>query len=474
VHPVLIPSRSLVALAGLALAASALAPVPAGAATPAPTSTAGLSPASVAAQARMARLLPLRVRAAAALGGLRTGLVEDLEADRPIWATGSSTPMRGASTTKLATAVTALSLLGTTTRFPTRVVTGRTPQEIVLVAGGDPMLTSGQLGRLARATALALLPTLAPAPAPRATVTTTVATTVSPPDGTPPATPGRRVPPHAVRVTVRLDDTLFPVPTLAVGWPAGYVPSVVRPVRPLVRDFRGGWDTAKDAATWFSARVDAELRALTAGRVDIRLSADYGGRLARPAASTEIARFAGNTSGAALTRMLLISDNDIAEMLFRDDAVAAGRSGSWSDASRAETDRLAALSIPTAGWRLYDGSGVSRSDRVSAVGLVGLLRAAQSPSHPELRALKGLLPVAGTSGTLQHRFLGAPTRCARGKVFAKTGTLHDTIALAGYALGTDKRLRAFAVLVDVVSTRYSQAAVRAAVEVVPATATGCY
>jgi D-alanyl-D-alanine carboxypeptidase/D-alanyl-D-alanine-endopeptidase (penicillin-binding protein 4) len=464
--------RSFVLVAALTVGVTALAPLPAGATvapggtvTPAALAPAALSPESLAAQTRMAALLPPRVAAAKALGTSRTGLVADLESGTAIWQAGASTAMRGASTTKLATAITALRLLGTSTRFPTRVVTGRTSTEVVLVGGGDPSLTSGQLSTLARATAVALLAELAPA-----------ATTTPPPsvDGVASPTPVRRPAPRALRITVRLDDTLYPAPTAAAGWTSSYQPYVVRPVRPLVRDHRVGWDVAKDAAGYFSSRVSAELAALTATRTDVRASASYAGRLARPAAATEIARFAGNTSRTALARMLLISDNDIAEMLFRDNAIASGRSGSWADASRTEVAELLALGIPITGWALYDGSGVSRSDRVSAAGLVAILRAAQAPEHPELWPLKALLPVAAVSGTLQHRFTALPTSCAARKVFAKTGTLFDTIGLAGYSLGSDNRLRAFAVLVHKTSSTYTQTAVRRAVEIVPATATGCY
>jgi serine-type D-Ala-D-Ala carboxypeptidase/endopeptidase (penicillin-binding protein 4) len=465
--------RSLVLVATLAVGTTALAPLPAGATVarastlaPAALAPTTLSPASLAAQTRMAALLPRRVGAAKPLGTSRTGLVADLETGTAIWQAGSTTAMRGASTTKLVTAFTALRQLGTSTRFPTRVVTGRTPTEVVLVAGGDPSLTSGQLSTLARATAVALLATLAPA------------STATPPppsiDGVASPTPVRRPTPRALRITVRLDDTLYPAPTAATGWTSSYQPYVVRPVRPLVRDHRVGWDVATDAASYFSTRVNAELAALTASRTDVLASAAYAGRLARPAAATEVARFAGNTSRTALARMLLISDNDIAEMLFRNSAIAAGRSGSWADATKTEVAELRALGVPITGWALYDGSGVSRSDRVSAAGLVAILRAAQAPEHPELWPLKAMLPVAAVSGTLRHRFTALPTNCAARKVFAKTGTLFDTIGLAGYSLGSDKRLRAFAVLVHKTSSTYTQAAVRRAVEIVPATATGCY
>jgi serine-type D-Ala-D-Ala carboxypeptidase/endopeptidase (penicillin-binding protein 4) len=466
-------TRALVLTGALALTATLVGPTPVSATTVATgTAQAGvlapttLSDVSLAAQARMARLIPLRVAAAPALGTAKTGLVADLETGTPIWSLSSATPMRGASTTKLATAATALSLLGTTTRWPTRVVTGRTSTEVVLVGGGDPLLTSSQLASLARATAVAVLDRIAPA-APATPLPPSI-------DGVPSPTVRQRPAPNLVRVSVRLDDTLYPAPTAATGWPSDYLPYVVRPVRPLVRDFRVGWDVAKDAASYFASRVNAELAALTLARTDITAGAAYAGRLTRPAGAVELARFAGNSSKAALARMLLVSDNDVAEMLFRNSAIAAGRTGSWYDARVTEILTLRALGVPTAGWALYDGSGVSRSDRVTSLGLVSLLTAAQSPAHPELQPLKAMLPVAAVSGTLRHRFTALPTLCARSKVFAKTGTLFDTIGLAGYSLGSDNRLRAFAVLVHDSSPRYGPNDVRRAVEVVPATATGCY
>jgi D-alanyl-D-alanine carboxypeptidase/D-alanyl-D-alanine-endopeptidase (penicillin-binding protein 4) len=507
VHPVPPRSRPSVLLAGAALVATALAPVPATAtaaasvspaavpAAVAPTATPVLSRAALAAQARMTTLLPVRVARSRALGRYYTGIVTDVQTGKVVWQTGYRSPMRGASTTKLATAVTTLRLLGTTTRFPTRVMTGRTSREVVLVGGGDPLLTSAQLSRLARTTALALLPTLAPRPTPTPTPTPTSTPTPTPTDtATPTATPAPSdtatatpaptpVPtvsspppaaPRAIQVAVRVDDTLYPAPTAAGGWPSYYLPYVVAPVRPLVRDLRNTWDSARDAAAYFTVRLDAELKALTAGRTDVTMSARYTGRLATPAGAREVARFAGNTSGAALARMLLVSDNDVAEMLFRNNAIAARRGSSWYAARVTAGAELRKLGVDITGWRLHDGSGVSRDDRVTARGLVQLLRVAQQPWHPELAPLKGMLPVAAVSGTLKNRFTSRPTRCARAKVFAKTGTLFDAIGLAGYALGSDGRLRAFVVLDRPVDRRYSNTAVRQAVEIVPATATGCY
>jgi serine-type D-Ala-D-Ala carboxypeptidase/endopeptidase (penicillin-binding protein 4) len=449
-------SRSLLLTAAAAsLGALLLAPTAdaaPGPAAPAPTvPTVSSRPAAAAGPvvARMARLIPARVTAAKALRGAHAVLVLDPSTGRTIWSTAAGTPMRGASTTKLATAVTSLAVLGTGTRFPTRVVTGRNDHEVVLVAGGDPMLTSAQLSSLATATAKAL------------------AAKVPAPPATPLATPTR------LRIAVTVDDTLYGPATLASGWPSDYTPVVVSPVRPLVRDLRHSSDTSADATTYFTARLSVALAAALKARTDLAPYARYTGRLKASGAATELARFRGNTSGAALAHMLVVSDNDTAERLFRDNAVAQGKPGTWAGAAAAELAVLTQLGADVRGFSIHDGSGVSRNDRVTARGLVSLLRLAISPDHPQLAPLRGYLPVAGVSGTLASRYRSKPTRCAAGRVFAKTGTLHDAIGLAGYARGSDGRLRLFAVL-DVPRAGFSQSSTRAAVDLVPTTLTGCY
>ena len=78
---------------------------------------------------------------------------------------------------------------------------------------------------------------------------------------------------------------------------------------------------------------------------------------------------------------------------------------------------------------LDNGSGLSRSERISADGLAQLLRAAwQSPVMPELVAS---LPVAGVDGTLRQRFGDG---AASGRAHLKTGYLAGVRAIAGYLL----------------------------------------
>lgn len=403
-----------------------------------------------ASNARLVRVETARVKAPA-LGGQVSMSVSNLTGPS-IYARYSVTPRLGASNMKLVTAVTAMRTMGLDHTFATRVVRGTTSHDVVLVGGGDPMLTSANLAGLARSTAAALA---ASWPAP------------------PPAV-GAGVAPTPQAYAVRIDDSLFPTPTLAPGWPRDYQPYVVRPVRALVRDGRLLWDTGADAGGYFAAALRANLAGLAATRPDLTVSVRFAGRTVAPASAAVIARFAGHSVRSALSWMLLVSENQVAEMMFRLSALASGYPATWAGGRAAATKALSRLGIRTTGLVLADGSGVSRSDRLTSLSLLQLLRAAASPAHPELAALRGMLPVAGVSGTLSHRFGSGLSRCARGRVQAKTGTLHDTVALSGYTTGTDGRTKVFAILVSPRPERsYSVTATRAAVDLLATTVTGC-
>ncbi len=96
---------------------------------------------------------------------------------------------------------------------------------------------------------------------------------------------------------------------------------------------------------------------------------------------------------------------------------------------------------------LYDGSGLSRANRIAPAALIEVLRLAISPERPELRAVLTGLPVAGFTGSLSDRFDG-PWPEARGRVRAKTGTLTGVHSLAGIAIGPDGVPMLFALMTD--------------------------
>ncbi|UJS25824.1 D-alanyl-D-alanine carboxypeptidase/D-alanyl-D-alanine endopeptidase [Thiothrix winogradskyi] len=100
------------------------------------------------------------------------------------------------------------------------------------------------------------------------------------------------------------------------------------------------------------------------------------------------------------------------------------------DKSRIATaDMLKKAGIDYTGMLVENGSGLSRSERISAKQLGELLEMAwRDPYMPEFMAS---LPLLGEDGTLASRFKDDDLR---GRSHLKTGTLKDATAIAGYML----------------------------------------
>lgn len=92
---------------------------------------------------------------------------------------------------------------------------------------------------------------------------------------------------------------------------------------------------------------------------------------------------------------------------------------------------------------LYDGSGLSTKDLVTPRAEAQLL--AYAASQPWFPAWKAALPIGGVDGTLANRFTGSDLK---GRVFAKTGTLGESRALAGYVRCASGQELIFSILVD--------------------------
>jgi serine-type D-Ala-D-Ala carboxypeptidase/endopeptidase (penicillin-binding protein 4) len=115
--------------------------------------------------------------------------------------------------------------------------------------------------------------------------------------------------------------------------------------------------------------------------------------------------------------MMKVSQNQYAETLLR----AIG--------GRARVDEvLRSWNILPDSYVIADGSGLSRYNYVSSDALVRiLLRMRTDPKHAS--AFGEALPVAGRDGTLSKRLAGT---VAEGRVQAKTGTIDNARAIAGY------------------------------------------
>ncbi len=332
---------------------------------------------------------------------------------------GEATP---ASTLKLLTTTAVLQVLDPDHTFATTVVKDGA-HRIVLVGGGDPLLASARPSRDDY-----------PKPADVVTLARQTAAALE----------------AAGRTEVRLgyDTSLFSGPEVSPDWPADYISDgVVSPISPLWVDEgrpESGLgrvdDPARAAATAFAAALD------DAG---VRVIGTPEKTRAAPDAA-EVARVDSPPLSQIVEHTLAVSDNEAAEVLARQVGLATGAKGSFVDGTRAVVATLAELGVPTAGAKVYDGSGLSREDRIDPDTLTAVLEVAASPTHPALRSVLTGLPVAGFTGSLAARFADGDA-AGRGLVRAKTGTLSGVSALAGTVTDRSGTPMVFAVIADRVS-----------------------
>jgi D-alanyl-D-alanine carboxypeptidase/D-alanyl-D-alanine-endopeptidase (penicillin-binding protein 4) len=372
-----------------------------------------------ASERRMATRLNTRI-ATTTLGTHTSGIVIKPGSGRVIWSKRSTTGRRPGSVAKLATALTAMDRLGPDFTVTTRITTGASSGEIVFVGAGDEMLTSKDLAGLAARAAWKL------------------------------SSAG------ISSVSLKVDDSLFPKPTAATGWKASYYPYDVSPVRALIVDQRAKMDTSLDAGQLLAGNLEAD-------GIDVT-SVSRG---VKPAEASVLSSHTSPPMKTWLQRMLLVSDADIAEGVSRLVALHEGHTATWTNARAARTAVLKKYKIT--GSILYDGSGLSRSDRMTAKGIATLLRVLYK--HESLRPVISWLPVAGKSGTLKYRFASKPASCAKGRVQAKSGSLGDMIAMAGVAKTSSGALRVF---VFMESGKKTGTAVKKAIDGLAATVTGCW
>lgn len=142
-----------------------------------------------------------------------------------------------------------------------------------------------------------------------------------------------------------------------------------------------------------------------------------------------------------LRDMLVHSDNIMAEAIGREIAKSQGEPQTFEGATSATLDVLKEHGIDTKDATLFDNSGMSEKNRLTAHELDGVL------SNKEVRDILDMLPVASVEGTLEARYgSGSGAEDSAGWVRAKTGTLSGVNALAGTVMTDSGRALTFAFL----------------------------
>lgn len=152
-------------------------------------------------------------------------------------------------------------------------------------------------------------------------------------------------------------------------------------------------------------------------------------------------------------KMLTDSNNTYAETILRVTGKLATGSGAWSDAAQGAEAFLRSRELAPGTFRVADGSGLSRANRISARSLASLLEQTLLSDN----GAKFLRCLASPGlGTLRSRLAGC-------RVWAKTGTLTGASSLAGMVECTDSdgtvRRYVFAIIMN--DYKSSAASIRA-------------
>jgi D-alanyl-D-alanine carboxypeptidase/D-alanyl-D-alanine-endopeptidase (penicillin-binding protein 4) len=363
--------------------------------------------------------------------GPRLGVeVADARTGQVLYSDNARTPATPASTTKVATAVAALAVLGPDARFRTSVRQGS--DGIVLVGGGDPTLAVNGYPSSAY-----------PRPVTLAALAASTAGALK--------AEGRR------SVRLSYDTSLYSGAEMAPGWSdalvgLGDVTAIVALEADQGRLTRAGALEDSDNPANFTARttdpvgrtVSAFAHLLERHGITVSGSPSPG---TAPSGGPTLASVSSPPLTQLVQQMLQESNNVMAENLARHVAIAMGMPATFAGAADAVMTELRRLGVTT-GISLVDGSGLSPDDAIAPETLVRILALAASPGSPRLRAAITGLPVAGFTGTLSANssVFGAIGGAARGVVRAKTGNLATVAALAGLVYDRDGRLLIFAIM----------------------------
>lgn len=430
-----------------------------------PTAAGGGQASPTAVSARLSALI-----GSGGLGPNVGALVTDLSTGEVLYQLNAASGFTPASTTKIATAVASIDVLGPGARFTTSVTlppaggpgsgAPGAPRGIVLVGGGDPVLAAN------------------PYPAanyPRPATLTSLAAQ---------AAASLRAK-GITSVRLRYDDSLFSGPVEAPGWPAfsspaSYVSSGnVTPITGLEVD-QGRLGTSgrpEDADDPGNFRPRSMTPSADAASAFARLLRKDGIAVHGPAAAATgrsgavIAAVRSPALAEIVQQMLSESNNVIAETLARHVAIVTGRPATFSGAAAAVM--AADRKLTVRGLQLYDGSGLSPLDKISPQALVGLVRLAAGTGPVRLRPVITGMPVAGFSGTLAPGSSFGPFGgSGLGTVRAKTGNLTGVATLAGIVYTASGQSLAFAFMGDNIPPKLATSAESALAQLATALA-GC-
>jgi D-alanyl-D-alanine carboxypeptidase/D-alanyl-D-alanine-endopeptidase (penicillin-binding protein 4) len=348
-----------------------------------------------------------------------------------LFASATDEPLQPASLQKLVTAQAALTALGADHSYRTTAIAeaapvgGILPNDLYLVGGGDPLLATPEYQAL-----------LAREGASGTALDDLAADLVN--DGL------VRIEGAVITVDTRYDDA-----ATVASWPEEWVRNGIAGTLNAVA-LNQGYETPPGITGRAGLLPEPDPALRTAALFDDMLEARAVRIPQRPGVADRDSDFSGFVElgsvesaplGAYVGFMLSESDNTTAELLLKEVGLAQTGRGTTADGAVVALELLAQEAArPILVFPPADGSGISPENRLTCAQAVEILEIGGADG-----VLASYLPVAGETGTLEHRFRDST---AAGRVRAKTGSLPGVRSLAGFATGSDGRPLTFAAILN--------------------------
>jgi serine-type D-Ala-D-Ala carboxypeptidase/endopeptidase (penicillin-binding protein 4) len=211
--------------------------------------------------------------------------------------------------------------------------------------------------------------------------------------------------------------------------PSRYFVAVVNPTVFFVRSL-------KDALVARGIAVSGEAVDLDDVAAGMQIAPAAGTRVVVSTRSPPLSEIA--------TVLMKVSQNLYAETLLKALGAANGGLGTAEGGKIAVYTLLDRWNVPRDAYVMYDGSGLSRYDYVTAATLTTVLeRMYRDPRHRD--AFLATFPIAGKDGSLASRL--RRTR-AEGNALAKTGSISNVRSLSGFVRTRDDEVLAFSILAN--------------------------
>lgn len=139
------------------------------------------------------------------------------------------------------------------------------------------------------------------------------------------------------------------------------------------------------------------------------------------------------------------SDNMLADLMCRAATVHSGLTGSFPNQIKLAQKTLEQMGLAGKDFQNQDCSGLSTKNLIPPRLLAQVLEKSTGAAQSALHTLPSALPRSGLDGTLKERFLKTP---AQGRIWAKTGSLSNSRALAGFLITTKGRVLTFTIIAD--------------------------